>query len=271
MQSESENPTYVVEEEPIVLSKALLDTLLKDNYEPQNLISLYVFYYYTAKWQKTNQPYCTISYIGKTFNWNDKKVRRVKNKLKKLGLVEDVERRGNGNKIIGHYVKINFIWKQSTLEKNAGVQKMQGCKNYQGNALSSVSTNALNSNNGKNEKSPDFSAFIHELYAKIIEKFEEEEIPATQPQKRKWLETLEKLQRLDGRSEEEILNVISWLKNNDFWAGNFHSILKLRRKDKDGTQFFKRFITEMKKEKSSAKKEKNGDGYYDRNIEQPLY
>lgn len=143
-------------------------------------------------------------------------------------------------------------------ERNADALQSQSTSNARRGEESKVNETKVNkSKKDKNEKSKDFSASIHELYAKVIEEFEAEEIPATKAQKRKWLETLEKLQRLDGKTEEEIYNVVKWCKNHDFWSGNFHSVVKLRRKDKDGLQFFKRFVNEMKKEKSSAKKEKN--------------
>ena len=50
--------SYNEQNEPIILSKALIDSLLKlDN--PTDYIGLYAFYYYTAKWQRTNKPKAT--------------------------------------------------------------------------------------------------------------------------------------------------------------------------------------------------------------------
>lgn len=100
---------YPIQEEPIILSKYLLDILLKEP-NPADLIGLYCFYYYTSKWQGTNFPKATTTYSAKGMNWGVDKTRSVKKRLKELGLIEDVTRRGLGGEVTGHFVKINFVW-----------------------------------------------------------------------------------------------------------------------------------------------------------------
>lgn len=105
--------SYNTNEEPIVLSKALIDTLLRFQ-NPSDLIALYNFYYYTAKWQQTNQPKAVTAYVAKALHWSNRKVRKTKQKLVKLGLVNDVIRRTeNNSRIAEHYIKINFLWKNT--------------------------------------------------------------------------------------------------------------------------------------------------------------
>lgn len=110
--NEQEQPQcfYDSQDEPIVLSKSLIDILLKENH-PADLIALYCFYYYTAKWQHTNQPKATIQYVANGLNWGTDKARRIKQELLKLHLIENVVERREGNKIAGHFIKVNFIWK----------------------------------------------------------------------------------------------------------------------------------------------------------------
>ncbi len=104
--------TYQIDQEPIVLSKPLLDQLLNQP-NPANLIALYCFYYYTAKWQRTNQPKATINYVAKGIKWGVDKVRAAKKQLKNLGLIDDVIERDKG-KVSGHYIKVNFIWSNTS-------------------------------------------------------------------------------------------------------------------------------------------------------------
>jgi hypothetical protein len=145
---------YEVNQEPIVLSKGLIDLLLKQD-KPSDLIALYTFYYYTAKWQKTNQPKSTTSYTSKGLNWTEEKVQKNKKILKQLGLVEDLRRTDDQGKVTGHYIKVNFIWshrKNQTLEKQGGGEKTTPRKNHPLvgpgiNALSNNIRNALNNNN----------------------------------------------------------------------------------------------------------------------------
>lgn len=151
---------YDSEQEPIVLSKAVLNLFLKnENEKPGDLISLYAFYYYTAKWQKTNQPYATIGYVSKGLKIGEHKVRRIKKELIKLGLIEDLQTTDASGKITGHYVLVKFIWRAETVkqlnhpsENNKGGEKTTLPENHsvgngKGNALSFNNKNALSFNN----------------------------------------------------------------------------------------------------------------------------
>ena len=84
------NPKYDIDAEPIVLSKPLLDTLLKQEH-PADLIALYLFYYSTTKWQDTNQPNTTTSNTAKILQWSESRVRRTEQYLQKLRLLENGE------------------------------------------------------------------------------------------------------------------------------------------------------------------------------------
>ena len=151
------NVSYPIDEEPIVLSKPLLDTFLSQP-KPADLISLYCFYYYTANWQKTNQVKATTDYVAKGLVWGADRVRSSKKELIKLKLIEDIVARGKGNRVIGHYIKVNFIWKASTTKdtfhpkgfpESGNVHSME---NHKANTLSTNNINALNTNKKKTSK-----------------------------------------------------------------------------------------------------------------------
>ncbi len=150
------NVMYSEQEEPIVLSKALLDLLLKQE-RPADLIAIYTFYYYTAKWQKTNLPLSTTAYTAKALDWSVDRVRAAKNTLRELGLIEDIVRKDNG-KITGHFIKVNFIWSRNhTTDFTEGGSgnhptdistpgKKHTVENSEENALSTINLNALSTN-----------------------------------------------------------------------------------------------------------------------------
>ncbi len=56
-----------------------------------------------------------------------------------------------------------------------------------------------------------------------------------------WLKTINDLNRLDGHSFHEIADTIVWWRNNEFWRDTKQSVLCLRKKDKDGVQYFRIF------------------------------
>ena len=149
-----------IENELIIITKQTFDAFLRSDF-PADLIALYNFYYYTAKWQETNQPKCTTGYTAEGLKWSEAKVRRAKKELMQLGLVEDVQQKVNG-KVTGCFIKLNYILKQETVHhpsdfSQCGEEEIhphdfpQGgivhrVENLQTNALSSNNINALSSN-----------------------------------------------------------------------------------------------------------------------------
>jgi hypothetical protein len=76
------------------------------------------------------------------------------------------------------------------------------------------------------------------LYDEIIDFFSEDLKPKTPGQKSEWIDILDKLMRIDLQTPEKIKEIIENTRKDDFWKSNFLSVLKLRRKDKDGNSYF---------------------------------
>lgn len=98
----------------LILNKRTIDTLMQlDNCA--DCIALYVFYYKTAKWQKTNQIKANDEYVKKCLKWGREKIVRTKAILKEHGLIEIVQSRKDG-KIAGWYIKVGYIVQKKKLE-----------------------------------------------------------------------------------------------------------------------------------------------------------
>ena len=155
---------YDIQQEPIVMSKGLIDLLLKEE-KASDLIGLYTFYYYTAKWQHTNQPRATTAYTAKGLHWTEERVQARKKILLALNLIEDVQTKNEKGQVTGHYIRIRFIWGKASTEpikshppENPGdgtngndtkttPSNFQTLASQGGNSLSSYSRNALSYNN----------------------------------------------------------------------------------------------------------------------------
>lgn len=147
---------------PIVLPIPMFDKIRKLENASECLM-VYCFYYYTAKWQKTNQIKCTVAYIQKGTNLTERKVTKARKALKELGLIEDIKDGLRGR----HYVKIKFIWKNESVDdlKKSGISKDQHfsrtlqiqepCKSKN---LENCGTNALSTNKNINALSTDSSS-----------------------------------------------------------------------------------------------------------------
>ena len=153
---------YKKQYEPIVLSKPLLDTLLKQK-NPADLIALYTFYYYTAKWQDTKQAKATTGYTAKGLGWGEDRVRKNKKILIELELIEDITSRDPKTKQInGHYIYVKFIWSSEKITSSHPPGKpdcgsSQTVDNNQANSLSDNSLNALSDNNKDNYYSNNYT------------------------------------------------------------------------------------------------------------------
>jgi len=146
-----------IKDEPIVISKVTSDLILKQDH-PSDLMALYWFYYYTAKWQQTKKIKSTTGYTAKGLKWSDQKVRDRKQQLIKLGLIDNVTARDkNTNRITGHYILVKFIWwdKEKIESHPHGFPeygKSHSVGNHRANALSTNRLNALKTNSKKDSK-----------------------------------------------------------------------------------------------------------------------
>ena len=89
-------------------TKVTFDRLLRMQ-QPDACIALYMFFCYTARWQKTSQARCTASYCAKALQWSESTVRRIKTRLIDAGLLENVRQidRKTG-KVRGWYVRVRY-------------------------------------------------------------------------------------------------------------------------------------------------------------------
>lgn len=219
-----------IENELIILTKQTLDVFLKQD-NPSELISLYTFYYYTAKWQMTNQPKCTTDYVAKGLHWSKNKVIKVKKQLLEFGLIEDVRLVDDKTKKVqGYYIKMNYIFKKTTLSNNqctqnphtgyenqkASLPEIEGVESEHTNALSANNINALSANNKVSKEEPQKKSFNEiiegytdneELRSELKEYLKTRKLKKAALTNRAIELSLEKLDSLANTDKEKILIV----------------------------------------------------------------
>lgn len=98
----------------LIMNKQTIDTLMRlDNCA--DCIALYVFYYKTAKWQKTNQIKANDEYVKRSLKWGREKIVRTKKTLKEYGLIDIIQERKDG-KISAWYIKVSYIVQKKKIE-----------------------------------------------------------------------------------------------------------------------------------------------------------
>lgn len=126
--------------------------------------------------------------------------------------------------------------------------KRWGKKKRDANALrTQCKGNAIKERKVK-ERKEEYNKDVKNLYDDIVIFFDEDCRPKTEAEKINWYDVLDKMIRIDGRDPEHIKNIIKRTRMDDFWRQNFLSVLKLRKKNKDGISYFTVFEKKITKE-----------------------
>lgn len=99
----------------LVINKTTIERLFQIN--NHNALILYLFYYKTAKWQKTNPIKANDDYCKKCLHWGIDKVQATKKKLKEMELIETIRRTDDKGVVVGWYIKVNYLIDDSRIPK----------------------------------------------------------------------------------------------------------------------------------------------------------
>ena len=128
----------------LILNKITIDRLFQLE-NCADCIALYVFYYKTAKWQKTNTVKANDQYVKKSLKWGISKIQKTKQTLKEHGLIDIVQRRKDG-KIEGWFIKVSYLVSERKADEiKIKVQESNNTQNEQVENCTSCNeeTNAL--------------------------------------------------------------------------------------------------------------------------------
>lgn len=93
----------------IGLTKPTIDRILKTD-NPADVMSLYLFYCYTAKWQKKTVVRATAEFCMKALNIGETRFSNARKVLIALKLIEDIQRKNESGKVVGWYVSVKFFF-----------------------------------------------------------------------------------------------------------------------------------------------------------------
>lgn len=114
----------------LILNKITVDRLFQLE-NCADCIALYVFYYKTAKWQKTDTVKANDQYVKKSLKWGISKIQKTKQTLKEHGLIDIVQRRKNG-KIEGWFIKVSYLVNERKADEiKIKVQNINNTQNEQ--------------------------------------------------------------------------------------------------------------------------------------------
>lgn len=227
-----------ISDELLIVNKHTIDSLFSlDNCS--DCIALYIFYYKTAKWQKTNIIKATDAYIKKSLNWGVDKIQRTKKILKEKGLINIVQKRDDG-KISGWYVEVNYLINNKKEEeikikidnsKNTYFQQLENSTtcNQETNALKEyikclkIEIEMLKNNKKENKKKKENEFFdkFWEVYPRKVDKKKAREkfakIKPTEELVDTMIKQIERFKQTNDWQKENgkyIPHPSTWLNNN---------------------------------------------------------
>lgn len=236
---QEKNQEYIlndISDNLLIVNKATIEKLF--SLQNNNIIILYLFYYKTAKWQKTNQIYATDEYTRKCLNWSNNKLVETKRKLKELKLIEIIQNKNDKGQINKWYIKINYYDDQKlSFTTNGKNQQLDYPEVEKFNYKMLINNNKMliNNNNMLNNKKinkkenivsedtpsldPKFKIFW-EAYPKKVDKIRAEKIfkklKVSDELLNTMLEQIKKYKQTKSVKEGFILNPSTWL-NNRRW------------------------------------------------------
>lgn len=122
------------------ITRATIERILKSDSEDRgDMLSLWMFYAYTCRWQEVSQARATVAFVAKGMGWSEPRVKKARNGLKELGLIDDVQSRAKDGQVNGWYVAVRHLAKASKIhpvENQPGGESHPKClKTLNGNAL----------------------------------------------------------------------------------------------------------------------------------------
>lgn len=170
----------------------------------------------------------TIKFICGHFKENYRAINARIKELEKYKLLKRVEVRN-----AGQFSGYNYFL---TDLQNADCQNADLQKSKQNNNYNNISTNSIAS-----------KSIEH-----FIKLFPVKYQPKTESQKSKWIDVLDKIERIDNYDLRLVYKCCKELRADAFWSNNFLSLLKLRNKDKNDIKYIDRFMDKFSNQKPQS-------------------
>jgi len=198
-----------------------MDSLLSLK-KPMGPIALYTFYYYTAIWQETNVPKCTVAYAAQGLKISKDIVRKHKKSLQQLGLIKDIQNKDKEGKFGSHFVQVNYYEKPPSGKTIGRVTHSR--ENPEPNAYNNNNKNAYSNNNknGSLKDSPStllktipdtFEQKIAKRINKMLKNAKGKTITRI-VRDSSWENQIRKLLQIKGITKEEVKEVFIWYVSN---------------------------------------------------------
>ena len=184
----------------------------------------------TALSNELGYCFATNQYFANLYNVSTVSISKWVNQLKQKGYIT-VEFTYNGKEISERRL---FLADKDPLKKSLIPLKNK----FKDNNI------IINNNNVKKENKI-YNNNINTALIHIGRLFPQQLRPKTKAELDSWKDCLDKLERLDGYSPRQVYYICEKTRKDEFWKNNFYSILKLRKKNKEGIKYIDLFQVKL--------------------------
>ena len=176
----------------------------------------------------------TINFITNHFKNGRDAIRSAIAELEQLGYLHREQLRQNG-KIVAY----NYILKDAPAPEKPSTGKPSPENPIQSNtSIYTIKNNSTYTKRNNSTKSEN----VEKAYQHFVQLFPKRYRPKTPAAIEKWKVCLDRIERIDGYDLRKVYEVCRQLRQDQFWAENFLSVLKLRNSDKNGVRYVDRFM-----------------------------
>ena len=112
--------------------------------------------------------------------------------------------------------------------------------------VNDTDTGSDNGNDKETDIKKVYSSEVHDCFERCLIEFDEHLRPVKEAAKNNWMDTIEKLNRIDNIPFEMIHQITKHIRKDDFWSKNFLSLTKLRKTNGDGVKYVVVFYEKLK-------------------------
>ena len=152
------------------------------------------------------------------------------------------------------YIKLKLLYKENSKEVKSREIYITNFREVSQKNTPPIENNhqvnniIYNNNNTVNNKSKEYSDIVLKSFEPICNLFPPQTRPKTQAEKNAWLDCIDKLERLDGYSPRKVYFISQKVRSDEFWKDNFLTLLKLRKRNKDGLKYINLFEAKFGKQ-----------------------
>ncbi len=180
-----------------------------------------------------------ISTLAKFTRLSERQVQRILRQLETEGVLE-IENRGDEHRSNTYRIVVSKLGRVTPASPSGNVTLTLTSEAKNSAEMSPQPSGSINEPSTPPAPPSEGDKFV-DWFLGLLSKTSAPEPKMTSAIRALWIDTFDKLQRIDGKTKAQIWKACEWARNDNFWRGNFYAPTKLRER-KDGVLRIDQFL-----------------------------